>query len=65
MSEALYDRLGRVAPIIEVPAAGHHIMLDQPLALVATLRTLLADWDHSEPAATAVGVEEDATRPRR
>jgi hypothetical protein len=24
-------------------------MLDQPVALVAALRTLLADWDHSIP----------------
>jgi pimeloyl-ACP methyl ester carboxylesterase len=47
--EAIYDRLGRVAPVIEIPVAGHHIMLDQPIALVAALRTLLADWDHSIP----------------
>jgi pimeloyl-ACP methyl ester carboxylesterase len=47
--EALYDRLGRVAPLIEIPVAGHHIMLDEPVALAAALRTLLADWDHSIP----------------
>src|SRR3984885_1140406 len=51
MSEIMYDRLGRVAPLIEIPAAGHHIMLDQPIALAAALRTLLSDWDHSLPAA--------------
>ena len=50
MSEVMYDRLGRVAPLIEIPAAGHHVMLDQPIALVAALRTLLSDWDHSLPA---------------
>jgi hypothetical protein len=50
MSEVMYDRLGRVAPVIEIPAAGHHIMLDQPVALIAALRTLLSDWDHSRPA---------------
>jgi pimeloyl-ACP methyl ester carboxylesterase len=50
MSEIMYDRLGRVAPVIEIPAAGHHIMLDQPIALAAALRTLLSDWDHSLPA---------------
>lgn len=49
MSDVMYDRLGRVAPVIEIPAAGHHIMLDQPVALVAALRTLLSDWDHSLP----------------
>ena len=50
MSEVMYDRLGRVAPLIEIPAAGHHVMLDQPIALIAALRTLLSDWDHSRPA---------------
>ena len=50
ISEIMYDRLGRVAPVIEIPAAGHHIMLDQPIALAAALRTLLSDWDHSLPA---------------
>jgi pimeloyl-ACP methyl ester carboxylesterase len=50
MSDIMYDRLGRVAPVIEIPAAGHHIMLDQPIALVAAIRTLLSDWDHSLPA---------------
>jgi pimeloyl-ACP methyl ester carboxylesterase len=49
MSDRIYDRLGRVAPVIEIPVAGHHIMLDQPIALVAALRTLLSDWDHSLP----------------
>lgn len=51
LSDVMYDRLGRVAPVIEIPAAGHHIMLDQPIALVAAIRTLLSDWDHSQPAA--------------
>lgn len=46
---AMYDALGRVAPVIEIPEAGHHAMLDQPLLLLTALRTLLADWDHSEP----------------
>jgi pimeloyl-ACP methyl ester carboxylesterase len=50
MSARTYDRLGRVTPVIEIPAAGHHVMLDQPIALVAALRTLLSDWDHSLPA---------------
>jgi pimeloyl-ACP methyl ester carboxylesterase len=49
MSDLIYDRLGRVAPVIEIPVAGHHVMLDQPIALVAALRTLLSDWDHSRP----------------
>jgi pimeloyl-ACP methyl ester carboxylesterase len=46
---SMYEALGRVTPIIELPEAGHHAMLDQPLVLLTALRTLLADWDHSEP----------------
>jgi pimeloyl-ACP methyl ester carboxylesterase len=45
----MYEGLGRVAPVIEVPLAWHHIMLDQPIALVTGLRALLADWQHSDP----------------
>lgn len=45
----MYELLGRVAPVIEIPLAGHHAMLDQPLPLIAGLRTLLADWQHSAP----------------
>jgi pimeloyl-ACP methyl ester carboxylesterase len=49
-TELMYDKLGRLAPVIEIPAAGHHVMLDQPIALVTGIRTLLSDWDHSLPA---------------
>ncbi len=49
-TELMYDSLGQLAPVIEIPAAGHHVMLDQPIALVTGIRTLLADWDHSSPA---------------
>ena len=45
----MYDLLGRVAPVVEIPEAGHHLMLDQPLLLLTALRTLLADWEHSSP----------------
>jgi hypothetical protein len=60
MSDVMYDRLGRVAPVIEIPAAGHHVMLDQPIALVAAIRTLLSDWDHSLPAAVTRGEQREA-----
>ena len=30
--------------VVDLPDAGHHPMLDQPLALVTGLRTLLAVW---------------------
>jgi pimeloyl-ACP methyl ester carboxylesterase len=46
---SMYEQVGRVAPVIEIPEAGHHAMLDQPLILLTALRTLLSDWDHSEP----------------
>jgi pimeloyl-ACP methyl ester carboxylesterase len=46
---SMFEKLGRVTPVIEIPEAGHHAMLDQPLLLLTALRTLLADWDHSEP----------------
>ncbi len=46
---AMYEVLGRVAPVIELPEAGHHAMLDQPLVLLTALRALLADWEHSHP----------------
>jgi pimeloyl-ACP methyl ester carboxylesterase len=49
IGDHMYELLGRVAPVIEIPEAYHHIMLDQPLSLVTGLRTLLADWQHSVP----------------
>lgn len=35
----------RGTPIVAIPDAAHHVLLDQPLALVAAIRTLLATWD--------------------
>ncbi len=49
IGEFMNAELGRVAPVIELPEAGHHPMLDEPLVLLTALRSLLADWDHSEP----------------
>lgn len=49
IGEYMYELLGRNAPVIEIPEAYHHMMLDQPLPLVTGLRTLLADWEHSVP----------------
>jgi pimeloyl-ACP methyl ester carboxylesterase len=47
IGDYIFDLLDRAAPVVEIPEAQHHIMLDQPLALVAALRALLADWEHS------------------
>jgi pimeloyl-ACP methyl ester carboxylesterase len=49
IGEEMYELMGRNAPVIEIPEAYHHIMLDQPLLLVTGLRTLFADWEHSIP----------------
>lgn len=43
----MFNLLGRSAPVVDIPEAQHHVMLDQPLALTAALRALLADWNHS------------------
>jgi pimeloyl-ACP methyl ester carboxylesterase len=45
----MFELLGRAVPVSGVPEARHHVMLDQPLAFVAALRALLADWNHSRP----------------
>jgi pimeloyl-ACP methyl ester carboxylesterase len=47
IGEYMFNLLGRSAPVVEIPQAQHHVMLDQPLAFVAALRALLADWVHS------------------
>jgi pimeloyl-ACP methyl ester carboxylesterase len=47
IGEYMFNLLGRAAPVVEIPQAQHHLMLDQPLAFVAALRALLADWEHS------------------
>jgi pimeloyl-ACP methyl ester carboxylesterase len=31
-------------PVVPIPDAAHHVLIDQPLALVSSLRTLLACW---------------------
>jgi pimeloyl-ACP methyl ester carboxylesterase len=49
VAEYMYGLMGEVSPVIEIPQAHHHLTLDQPLAFVAALRTLLADWNHSVP----------------
>jgi pimeloyl-ACP methyl ester carboxylesterase len=43
----MYELMDQNAPVVTIPEAHHHLILDQPLAFVAALRTLLADWDHS------------------
>ncbi|MDE2183920.1 MAG: alpha/beta hydrolase [Alphaproteobacteria bacterium] len=54
IGEYMFNLLGRAAPVVDIPQAQHHLMLDQPLAFVAALRALLADWDHSQPRRRAL-----------
>jgi pimeloyl-ACP methyl ester carboxylesterase len=49
IGEYMFNLLGRAAPVVTIPEARHHVMLDQPLAFVAALNALLADWNHSVP----------------
>jgi len=49
IGEAMGREMARLVPddgmpVVELPGAGHHPMLDQPLALVTALRTQLALW---------------------
>jgi pimeloyl-ACP methyl ester carboxylesterase len=46
MAELLADSPAAVAgvPFVEVPEAQHHVLLDQPIALVAALRAVFASW---------------------
>jgi pimeloyl-ACP methyl ester carboxylesterase len=54
MAGRLRARLEQSAPIAELPAAGHHVLLDEPLSLVAALRTVLAGWTAPQPRDSAV-----------
>jgi pimeloyl-ACP methyl ester carboxylesterase len=55
IGDYMYELLDRNAPVVEIPECHHHLMLDQPLALVAALRALFADWQHSVPRRSALG----------
>jgi pimeloyl-ACP methyl ester carboxylesterase len=45
-STVMYMRhhLGECIPVIGIPSAQHHVFLDQPLAFVAALKAILAEW---------------------
>lgn len=50
------ELMGPLAPVIEIPEAQHHLMLDQPLAFVAALRALLAGWTTADGACARGGL---------
>jgi pimeloyl-ACP methyl ester carboxylesterase len=45
---AVRSQAPRGTPYIVLPEAHHHLMVDQPLAFVATLKAMLAGWGISE-----------------
>jgi pimeloyl-ACP methyl ester carboxylesterase len=47
---------------IEIPDAHHHIMIDQPLALVAAIRALLSVWPGSPPRSAQAGMNSLTTK---
>ena len=44
ITDSVAEILGGHVPVTLVPDAGHHIMLDQPIALIALLQTLIGQW---------------------
>jgi pimeloyl-ACP methyl ester carboxylesterase len=49
IGDYMVELLDRNAPVVEVPSAYHHLLLDQPLALITGLRAILSDWEHTIP----------------
>lgn len=44
ITDTIRERLGADVPVVLIPDTGHHIMLDQPIAMIAVLQTLLSQW---------------------
>lgn len=49
VADFMFKVLDESVPFVAIPDAQHHLFLDQPLAFVSALRTLLAEWRHSRP----------------
>lgn len=45
LAAKIHRHLGPDTLMVELPAAGHHPMIDQPLAVVTAARTVLAAWE--------------------
>jgi pimeloyl-ACP methyl ester carboxylesterase len=45
----MFKVLDQNVPFVAIPEAYHHLLLDQPLAFIAALRAVLAEWRHSKP----------------
>lgn len=46
----MHEVLGRRASVVELPEAGHHAMLDEPLVLLVALRAVLGEWERAGKA---------------
>ena len=64
MAELLADSPAATAgvPFVEVPEAQHHVLLDQPLALVTALRAVLGSWRPVGSAPVPVAVPGESSR---
>lgn len=49
IADYMFKVLDSNVPFVAIPEANHHLLLDQPLAFISVLRTLLAEWRHSKP----------------
>lgn len=49
VADYMFEVLDSSVPFVVIPEANHHLFLDQPLAFISALRTLLAEWRHSKP----------------
>ncbi len=55
--------MGPSAPVVAIPEAYHHVMLDQPLAFVAALRTLLDNWTRAGAESTLDAAPDAGLKP--
>jgi pimeloyl-ACP methyl ester carboxylesterase len=51
----MHRTLAATLPVIEIAGSGHHIMLDQPLALIDALCAVLSAWDATVPRPSGRG----------
>jgi pimeloyl-ACP methyl ester carboxylesterase len=49
MLEGIRANFPAGSPCVEIPDAGHHVILDQPVAVIAAVRLLDAMWSADRP----------------
>jgi len=49
IADFMFKTLDESVPFVAIPEGQHHLFLDEPLAFISALRTLLAEWRHSRP----------------